>query len=183
NPLILAALYQEETSLYAVQQIMGELLPTATFEAQYQKRFDESHFVKELETTTLTGQVTMPFYQGGGVAARVRQAKETNNQLKKEVEDARLRVHANVLGDWGVLQSSGPEITSAQAAVEANKIALTGVREEEKVGQRTTLDVLDAQRELLNSQIGLVTALHDRVIAEYSLYADVGRMDAQTLGL
>jgi outer membrane protein len=113
----------------------------------------------------------------------VRQAKETNNQLKREVEDARLRIHADVISNWGILQSSGPAIRSAEAAVAANKIALTGVREEEKVGQRTTLDVLDAQRELLNSQIGLVSALRDRVVAEYSLYSAIGRMDAQTLGL
>jgi outer membrane protein len=183
NPIILAAIYQEETSLYAVQQIMGEMLPTATIQAQYSHRFDPSQQVSETETTTVTGRVDVPFYQGGGVAARVRQAKETNNQLKKEVEDARLRVHADVLSSWGILQSSGAAIASAQAAVDANKIALTGVREEEKVGQRTTLDVLDAQRELLNSQIGLVTALRDRVVAEYSLYAAIGRMDAQTLGL
>ena len=131
----------------------------------------------------MVGTLTVPLYQGGGVSARVRQAKETNNQLKKQVEDARLRVHADVIGNWGILQSSGPAITSAQAAVSANKIALTGVREEEKVGQRTTLDVLDAQRELLNSQIGLVSVLRDRVVAEYSLFAAIGRMDAQTLGL
>jgi outer membrane protein len=162
---------------------MGELLPQVTLEAQYQKRFDESQSLSELETTTVTGRVNVPFYQGGGVSARVRQAKETNNQLKKEVEDARLRVHADVIANWGILQSSGPAITSAQAAVDANKIALTGVREEDKVGQRTTLDVLDAVRELLNSQIGLVTALRDRVVAEYSLYSAIGRMDAQTLGL
>jgi outer membrane protein len=183
NPIILAAIYQEEASLYAVQQIMGELLPVVTLEAQYDKHFDESKTINEIETTTVTGRVNVPFYQGGSVSARVRQAKETNNQLKKEVEDARLRVHADVIANWGILQSSGPAIASAQAAVDANKIALTGVREEEKVGQRTTLDVLDAQRELLNSQIGLVTALRDRVVAEYSLYAAVGRMDAQTLGL
>jgi outer membrane protein len=183
NPLILAAVYQEEASLYAVQQIMGELLPTVTLEAQYAKRFDQSKSLQELETTTVTGRVNVPFYQGGGVSARVRQAKETNNQLKKEVEDARLRVHADVIANWGILQSSGPAIASAEAAVAANKIALTGVREEEKVGQRTTLDVLNSQRELLNSQIGLVTALRDRIVAEYSLYSAIGRMDAQTLGL
>jgi outer membrane protein len=191
NPLILAAVYQEEASLYAVQQIMGELLPQVTLEAQYQERFgflntpdvpgDAS--LEEEDTTTVIGRVNVPLYQGGGVTARVRQAKETNNQLKKEVEDARLRVHADVIANWGILQSSGPAIASARAAVDANKIALTGVREEEKVGQRTTLDVLDAQRELLNSQIGLVTVLRDRVVAEYSLYAAIGRMDAQTLGL
>jgi outer membrane protein len=183
NPLILASVYNEEASLYIVQQIMGELLPEVTLEAQYEKRFDQSESLKELETTTVTGRVNVPFYQGGGVSARVRQAKETNNQLKKEVEDARLRVHADVIANWGILQSSGPAIESAQAAVEANKIALTGVREEEKVGQRTTLDVLDATRELLNSQIGLVTALRDRIVSEYSVYAAIGRMDAQSLGL
>jgi outer membrane protein len=183
NPIILAAVYNEESSLYVVQQIMGEMLPEVTLEAQYEKRFDQSRSLKELETTTVTGRVNVPFYQGGSVSARVRQAKETNNQLKKEVEDARLRVHADVIANWGILQSSGPAISSAESAVAANKIALTGVREEEKVGQRTTLDVLDAQRELLNSQIGLVTALRDRVVAEYSLYAAIGRMDAQTLGL
>ena len=191
NPIILAAVYQEEASLYAVEQIMGELLPTATLEAQYQQRFGflntpdipgDSSLEGEF-TTTVTGRVNVPLYQGGGVAARIRQAKETDNQLKKEVEDARLRVHADVISNWGILQSSGPAIASAQAAVAANKIALTGVREEEKVGQRTTLDVLDATRELLNSQIGLVSALRDRVVAEYSLYAAMGRMDAQTLGL
>ncbi len=162
---------------------MGELLPEVTLEAQYEKRFGQSSALDEIETTTVTGRVNVPFYQGGGVAARVRQAKETNNQLKREVEDARLRVHADVIANWGILQSSGPAISSAESAVSANKIALNGVREEEKVGQRTTLDVLDAQRELLNSQIGLVSALRDRVVAEYSLYAAVGRMDAQTLGL
>ena len=191
NPIILAAVYTEEAALYAVQQIMGELLPVVTLEAQYQERggflntpddpFDAE--LKEEDTTTVLGRLNVPLYQGGGVSARVRQAKETNNQLKKEVEDARLRVHADVIANWGILQSSGPAITSAQAAVSANKIALTGVREEEKVGQRTTLDVLDAQRELLNSQIGLVTALRDRIVAEYSIYAAIGRMDAQTLGL
>jgi outer membrane protein len=183
NPIILAAVYNEESSLYLVQQIMGEMLPDVTLEAQYEKRFDQSRSIAEIETTTVMGRVDVPFYQGGSVSARVRQAKETNNQLKKEVEDSRLRVHADVIAFWGILQSSGPAISSAEAAVAANKIALTGVREEEKVGQRTTLDVLDAQRELLNSQIGLVTALRDRIVAEYSLYAAIGRMDAQTLGL
>lgn len=183
NPIILATVYNEEASLYAVQQIMGEMLPEVTLEAQYQKRFDLGSTVQSQEQTRVLGRLNVPFYQGGGVAARVRQAKETNNQLKREVEDARLRVHADVIAFWGILQSSGPAISSAEAAVSANKIALTGVREEEKVGQRTTLDVLDAQRELLNSQIGLVIALRDRIVAEYSLYAAIGRMDAQTLGL
>jgi outer membrane protein len=183
NPFILTTVYQEEASLYNVNQIMGELLPEVTLDAQYQQRFGLSNTLKEQQVTTIMGRVNVPLYQGGGVAARIRQAKETNIQLKKEVEDARLRIHAEVISNWGLLQSTASQITSAQDALEANRIALEGVREEEKVGQRTTLDVLNAELEYLGSQIQLVTAKRDRVVAEYAIYASIGRMDAQTLGL
>lgn len=183
NPVILSAVYQEEASLYNVNQILGELLPQVTLEAQYQQRFGESRVLKEQQITTVMGRVNVPLYQGGGVAARVRQAKQTNHQLKKEVEDARLRIHADVISSWGQLQATASEIQSAQSSLEANRIALEGVKEEEKVGQRTTLDVLNAQLEYLGSQIQLVTAKRDRVVAEYSLYSSIGRLDAQSLGL
>ena len=147
------------------------------------QRFDQSNTLKEQQVTTVMGRVNVPLYQGGGVAARIRQAKETNNQLKKEVEDARLSIHAEVISNWGLLQSTASQIKSAQDALEANRIALEGVKEEEKVGQRTTLDVLNAQLEYLGSQIQLVTAKRDRVVAEYSVYSSVGRLDAQSLGL
>jgi outer membrane protein len=183
NPFILAAVYQEEASLYNVAQIEGELLPEATVDADYTQRFGLSKTLKEQNVFTVIGRVNVPLYQGGGVAARIRQAKETNNQLKKEVEDARLRIHAEVIANWAQLQATASEIQSAQDSLEANRIALEGVREEEKVGQRTTLDVLNAELEYLGSQIQLVTAKRDRVVAEYALYGSVGRLDAQSLGL
>lgn len=183
NPVILTSIYLEEASLYSVNRIVGELMPQITAEANYQRFFDLSNFLEEQESATFTARVTVPFYQGGLVAASLRQAKEINNQRKKEVEDSRLRVHADVVSNWGILQSSTAQIESAKAAVEANRIALAGVQEEEKVGQRTTLDVLNAQLEFLSSQIQLVQALRDRIVAEYSLYAAVGRLDAQSLGL
>jgi outer membrane protein len=183
NPFILAAVYQEEASLYNVAQIEGELLPEATLDVDYTQRFGLSRTFKEQQVTTVIGRVNVPLYQGGGVAARIRQAKETNHALKKEVEDARLRIHAEVIANWAQLQATASEIQSAQDALEANRIALEGVREEEKVGQRTTLDVLNAELEYLGSQIQLVTAKRDRVVAEYGLYGSVGRLDAQSLGL
>ncbi len=183
NPFILTAVYQEEASLYNVSQIEGELLPQVTLDAQYTQRFGESNTLREQQVFTVMGRVNVPLYQGGGVAARIRQAKETNNELKKEVEDARLRIHAEVISNWGLLQSTASQIQSAQDALEANRIALEGVREEEKVGQRTTLDVLNAELEYLGSQIQLVTAKRDRVVAEYSIYGSIGRLDAQSLGL
>ena len=183
NPFILAAVYQEEASLYNVAQIEGELLPRVTLDADYTQRFGQSRTLTEQQVFTVLGRVDVPLYQGGGVAARIRQAKETNNQLKKAVEDARLRIHAEVISNWAQLQSTASQIKSAQDALEANRIALEGVKEEEKVGQRTTLDVLNAQLEYLGSQIQLVTAKRDRVVAEYSVYSSVGRLDAQSLGL
>ena len=183
NPFILAAVYQEEASLYNVAQIEGELLPQVTLDADYTQRFGQSRTLTEQQVFTVLGRVDVPLYQGGGVAARIRQAKETNNQLKKAVEDARLRIHAEVISNWAQLQSTASQIKSAQDALEANRIALEGVREEEKVGQRTTLDVLNAELEYLGSQIQLVTAKRDRVVAEYALYGSVGRLDAQSLGL
>ena len=124
NPVILNVVYQEEASLYNVNQIMGELLPQVTLNAEYSQRFDLSTILKEQETTTVMGRVNVPLYQGGGVAARIRQAKETNNQLKKEVEDARLRIHAEVISNWAQLQATASEIQSAQSSLEANRIAL-----------------------------------------------------------
>ena len=163
---------------------MGELLPQVTLDAQYQQRFGQSNTLKEQQVTTIMGRVNVPLYQGGGVAARIRQAKETNNQLKKEVEDARLTHPCR--GDLELGPAPIHRIADHSRRRMRSKptgIALEGVREEEKVGQRTTLDVLNAELEYLGSQIQLVTAKRDRVVAEYAMYASVGRLDAQSLGL
>jgi outer membrane protein len=183
HPEILAAVYREEASLYNVQAIMGEMLPNAQLQAGYEKRFDQGPFFDWQERTTVTARVNVPLYQGGEVSARVRQAKEQNNELRRLIEDLRLRVNADVVSQWGFVQSSRASIESARAAIAANRIALEGVREEERVGQRTTLDVLDAQRELVNTEVILVTAERDLIAAEYALYAAMGRLNAQTLGL
>ena len=72
---------------------------------------------------------------------------------------------------------------STTAQVNSAEIALNGVREEARVGQRTTLDVLNAQQELVNARVALVTAQHDRVVASYTLLAAVGALSMQRLGL
>ena len=74
-------------------------------------------------------------------------------------------------------------IQSAKAAVKAAEIALEGIREEAKVGQRTTFDVLFAQQTLLNTRVSLVTAQRDRVVASYAVFSAIGRLSAANLGL
>ena len=95
----------------------------------------------------------------------------------------REQVRAQVVANWGLWENSRGQLQAAQAQVQAAEIALSGVREEAKVGQRTTLDVLVAQQTLLNARVGLVTAQRDRVVTSYAVMSAMGRLSAGKLGL
>ena len=125
----------------------------------------------------------MPIYEGGEVYARVRQAKETVGQRRIEVDINRDQIRAAIVSAWGTLEAAKAQIIAAQAQVQAAEVALTGVREEARVGQRTTLDVLNAQQELLNARVNLITAQRDRVVASYAVVQSIGRLSSRSLGL
>jgi outer membrane protein len=88
-----------------------------------------------------------------------------------------------VVTAWSQLQAAKAAVESDLVAVAANDVALKGVREEEKVGQRTLLDVLNAEQELLNAQVTLVTDRRNVVVASYVLVSSIGRLNAQELGV
>jgi outer membrane protein len=127
--------------------------------------------------------LTVPIYEGGEVYARTRQAKETVGQRRLEADATRDQVRAAVVSAWGQLESSKASIIAAQAQVQAAETALAGVREEARVGQRTTLDVLNAQQELLNARVNLITAQRDRVVASYAVAQASGRLSSRSLAL
>jgi outer membrane protein len=183
NPAVVAALYREQAAKYSVDRIRGERLPSAQLEATYQKRFDESIGLEWQETTAVTGRLTVPFYSGGEVEARVRQAKHTHVSRLQEIEQARTEVLAQVVAAWSQLIAARAQLESDQASVDANRIALAGVREEERVGQRTLLDVLNAEQELLNSEVNLVTTKRNLVVASYNVLSTIGRLNSQELGV
>ena len=183
NPAILQTVFLEKSAKHAIKRVKGELLPEVSLEATYSKRYEPSNSTEDTETATLLGRVTVPLYQGGGVAARVRQAKETKRQRLRQIGEARAQVRAAVISAWGQLTSTRAQILSDQAQVRANQIALNGVREEEKVGQRTVLDVLDAEQELLDAQVDLVGSKRDAVVASYTLLQAIGRLSVTSLSL
>jgi outer membrane protein len=113
----------------------------------------------------------------------VRQAKQTHIQRLQEIEQARTETQANVVTAWAQLQAAKAAVESDQTAVDANRIALAGVREEERVGQRTLLDVLNAEQELLNAEVNLVTDQRNVVVASYTVLSTIGRLDSQELNL
>jgi len=129
------------------------------------------------------GTLSIPIYQGGAEYSLVRQAKETLGQRRLDLDVARDQVRQTTVQAWGQLDASKSTVDSTQAQVQASEIALNGVREEARVGQRTTLDVLNAQQELVNARVALVGAQRDRVVASYTLLASVGRLAPEVLGL
>lgn len=183
SPTIIGSLYLEQASRHTVDRIRGQLLPQVSLEGSYTNRFDLSSTTAENETTSITGRVTVPFYQGGAVTSQVRAAKHTHVSRLQEIEEARTIVRRDVTASWADLQAANAQLRSDQLQVRANQTALTGVREEEKVGQRTLLDVLNAEQELLNAQVALATTQRNRVVAGYALIATLGRLDSVALGL
>jgi outer membrane protein len=183
NPNVVAALYREQAARHAVERIKGELLPEVSLEANYTRRFDPAPSIEATETTTVTGRLNVPFYTGGEVQARVRQAKHTHVSRLQEIEQARTEVQAQVVAAWSQLLASRAAVESDQAQVEANRTALAGVREEERVGQRTLLDVLNAEQELLNAEVNLITDRRNLVVASYTVLSTIGRLNIQELGV
>ncbi|MFO7297289.1 MAG: TolC family protein, partial [Pseudomonadota bacterium] len=109
--------------------------------------------------------------------------KHTHVSRLQEVEQFRTEALADVVASWARLEASRAQLSSDLTSVEANRIALAGVREEERVGQRTLLDVLNAEQELLNAEVNLVTTRRDLVVSAYTLLSSIGRLTAEHLGL
>ena len=182
NPLVVAALYREQAGKYLVDQIRGELLPSVQLEASYTDRFDPVKTVEETEQGIVTGRLTVPIYEAGDVYARVRQAKQNHIGALQQIEQIRTEQQQTLVASWSQLEAARAQVESDRVAVESNKVALQGVREEEKVGQRTLLDVLNAELEYLNSQVNLETDRATLVIAAYSVMSAMGRLDVAWIG-
>jgi outer membrane protein len=183
HPAILSSIYAEEASAFAVNVAEGVLLPTLSLQASADTTFSSAPDFDRRDQLAVTLQLSIPIYQGGIEYSRVREAKQVRSQRMLEVDVARQQVHAAVTSAWGGLEAATAAITSARAQVEAAEIALEGVRQEAEVGQRTTLDVLNAEAELLNARVSLVVAERDQVVASYALLSAVGRLDSSHLGL
>lgn len=184
HPSVQSALHQVDAAALQVRIAEGALYPTVQVQGSVSKQYDVSNVPNSAAFTgTVTGGVTIPIYQGGAEYATIRQAKETLGQSRLNADVTRENVRAAVISAWGLLESSKATVQSDQASVNASEIALNGVREEARVGQRTTLDVLNAQQTLLNARVALVGAQRDRVVASYAVLATAGKLSLSTLGL
>jgi outer membrane protein len=183
SPTVLAAMYGVDVAELAVKISEGALYPNLGLTAAYTQSYDTQPQNLKLTNVSILGQLTVPIYQGGSEYSAIRQNKETLGQQRLNLDVNRDQARATVVQSWGQLDAAKAQIEATTAQVNAAEIALNGVREEARVGQRTTLDVLNAQQELVNARVALVTAQHDRVVASYTLLAAVGGLSMQRLGL
>src|SRR6202165_2911381 len=183
NPNVTAAMYGIDVNYLQVKVNEGALLPTVTLQASVQQSYEQTLTIFRSFGASAIAQVSVPVYQGGAEYSLIRQSKETLAQQRLVLEQTRDQIRANVVTAWGQLVATKAQVSSAQSQVAASEIALNGVREEAKAGQRTQLDGRSAQRALLNSRVALVTAQHDRVVASYAVLNSVGRLSPQVLNL
>ena len=185
HPSVVGALHAVDAAELAVKIAEGALYPTVGVSGTISQRYDLNASVPGTHgfVGTLLGQLNVPIYQGGAEYASIRQAKEQLGQAELQSDLARDKVRDAVVAAWGANENSVGLVRAAKAQVAAAEVALAGTREEAKVGQRTTLDVLNAQQVLLNARVALVTAQHDSVVNSYNLFAAIGRLSPTNLGL
>ena len=176
------AQYLITAASYGVNSAVGALLPQVNLVGTLQQ-FDVQVIGDRFYNYILGVTATIPIYQGGGEWSKIRQAKELVGQRRNALDSARRLAAENTIRAWRQLDSSRSRVTSFEAQVRANEVALNGVRQEALVGSRTTLDVLNAEQELLNSQVNLIQARRDVQVFYYGVLNNIGRLTARTLTL
>jgi outer membrane protein len=189
HPNVGAALFGIDAAVLQVKINEGSLYPQARLLGSVQQNWSPNPPLELQQFNAFVqAQVTIPLYNAGPTGqsdtfSAIRQAKETLGQKRMDLDAARDQAQANVVTSWGQLEAAKAQILATQAQVAAAEIALNGIREEARAGQRTTYDILVAQQTLVNARTALVTAQHDRVVASYTLLAAVGELNLPKLGI
>ena len=184
NPSLEAARHNVSAADYAVQQAEGALLPQVNITAGY--GYSQSNPALAAATVhqfDVMANLNIPIYQGGGEEASIRQAKELRSQADLTVSDVERQVTDAVHTAWQSYVSAAGTIISNKAQLEANTVADQGVRAEQRVGARTIIEILNAQQELINSQVALAISKRNTAVAAYQLLSAVGTLTAKDRAL
>jgi outer membrane protein len=184
HPVIRAARHGADSSLLQVRIAESALYPTLGLSASYFRGSDQQSGLAEVMSVSVGATLTIPIFANGGRDyATIRGAKEAYGQRRIQIESATASVRQAVVQSWAALEAARAQIRSAEEQVRAQTIAVDGIREEYKVGQRTIIDVLNATQNLFTARVALVQAQRDRVVLSYSVLASMGRLDATRLAL
>ena len=163
----------------------SSLLPSVTLQGSASKsqRSDPTLGTFATDQASIVGQLTAPIYDGGTAASQTRQAKEIAAQSRLVLDQVRNQARTAAISAWVANEGAKIAVTASESEVKAATVALQGVQQEAAGGQRTTVDVLNSQQDLISAKARLIGAQRDRVIASYTLLSAVGRLDVKTLSL
>lgn len=183
HPSILATRHGVDAAAFNVKVAEGAFLPTVDATGTAAKRYNSSSQGTNVESVEGKISVSIPLYQGGRTSSVVRQGKQTLSQRRILVDEARDSVRQEVVTAWTQMRSANANLAANKAQIRAAKLALSGVIEERNVGQRTQLEVLQAQNSVLQAQELQIQSRTSLVGARYRLAAAIGRLNSQALRL
>ncbi len=183
SPTLEAARRREKAFAEDIGVRVGAFIPDVSVQGTVRRTEGGNGFTRSYDSDELMLNVAIPLYQSGAEYARLREARKIASQAKYTTMDTMLAVEQDVASAWQNYITSESVITSTQAAKEAATLALEGVRQENEFGVRTVLDVLDAEQELMNTNVNLIRATRNYKIQAYRLLASVGKLTAHELAL
>ena len=183
NPQLIAAKFNEKAGDAAIEIAKSAYRPTVSINGSYQASEGVSVNQIESETSSIVAQLSIPLLTGGATGSQLRSAKHARTRLTFETRTAQRTLDRQVAQLWGQLEATKRSLVASQTQAEAAQGALKGVELEKKVGTRTTLDVLDAEEELLNAQLSVVQVKRDLDVIHFQLLTFLGAFDAEALRL
>ncbi|MGJ5177334.1 TolC family outer membrane protein [Bradyrhizobium oligotrophicum] len=185
NPAVAAASFDVDVASTSIRVAEGSLLPTVTLQGSVSRSRDTDQTLgtNATDQASIMGSVNAPIYDGGTAASQTRQAKELAAQSRLVLDQVRNQARTAVVSAWVANEGAKVAVGASEAEVKAATVALQGVSREAQGGQRTTVDVLNSQSDLIQAKARLIGAQRDRVIASYTLLSAVGRLDVKNLNL
>ena len=185
HPAVLAAGFDVDVASTSIRVAESSLMPTITLQgsASRSKQSDPTLGTFGTDQASITGLLTQPIYDGGMAASQTRQAKEIAAQSRLVLDQVRNQARTAAVGAWVANEGAKVAVSASESEVRAATVALAGVQKEAAGGQRTTVDVLNSQQDLILAKARLIGAQRDRVIASYTLLSAIGRLDVKTLSL
>ena len=185
NPAVLAAGFDVDVASTNIRVAESSLMPTVTLQGNISHSADDDSTLSTFRTdqAQIIGQINQPLYDGGTAASQTRQAKELTAQSRLVLDQVRNQARTAALGAWVANEGAKVAVTASESEVRAATVALQGVQKEAAGGQRTTVDVLNSEADLIAAKARLIGAQRDRVIASYTLLSAIGRLDVKSLGL
>ncbi|MFL6840745.1 MAG: TolC family outer membrane protein [Bradyrhizobium sp.] len=185
HPAVMAASFDVDVASTTIRVAESSLMPSVTVQGSVSRSRDSDPTLgtRGTDQASVVGQLNQPIYDGGSAASQTRQAKEVTAQSRLVLDQVRNQARTAAISAWVAYEGAKVAVTASESEVRAATVALQGVQREAAGGQRTTVDVLNAQQDLILAKARLIGAQRDRVIASYALLSAIGRLDVKTLSL